>query len=115
MNKSMSPIWAAIAAGAATGTVLASLVLIIGVGQVSSGLGLVLDLFAAFLIGGVLAGGIAALIQWRRLMSASDGSAPPGWYDSPEQDGTQWLWSGTKWTQRTRTAPDRIRRIEPVT
>lgn len=114
MNKSMSPIRDAVAVGTVAGAILASVVLVVGVNQVSDGLTMVLDLLTAFIIGAALAGSVAGFVQWHRKMNTSDGSAPPGWYDSPEQDGTQWLWTGTEWTDRTRSTPERIRKIDPV-
>lgn len=114
MNANMSPIRAALAVGAIAGTILASLVLLTGIDQIGYGVGILMDLLTAFVVGAALGGAIAAFIQYRRLVDASEGSASPGWYESPEQDGTEWFWSGTKWTDRTRESRERIRKIDPI-
>jgi hypothetical protein len=66
-----------------------------------------LDIFFAFAFGLGMVGGLAAFVQWRRLAKALGDVAPPGWYDSPEDDTVQWFWSGTRWTDRTRPTPPR--------
>jgi hypothetical protein len=112
MKNRMSPVRAGFSVGFIAGTVLAIIILVISVNRVSDGTGALLDAMTAFVIGGVIAGGLGAFVQSRRLAASTGGAAPPGWYDSPEDDGTQWYWSGSKWTDRTRTAPERIRRID---
>ncbi len=114
MNKSMSPVRAALSVGAIAGTVLASVVLLVGFNNIGYGMGIILDLLTAFFVGAVLAGPVAGVVQHYRLVKASEGSAAPGWYDSPEEDGTEWFWSGTNWTDRTRESRDRIRRIDTI-
>ena len=114
MNANMSPTRAALSVGAIGGTVSALLIVLIGFNQMGSGLGILLDLLTAFVVGAVLTGSIAAFAQSRSLINASEGSASPGWYDSPEEDGTEWFWSGTKWTDRTRPARERIRRFDSI-
>ena len=112
VKKRMTPIRAGFSVGAVAGVALALFVLFMGVNGVSDGLSTFVDSFTAFLIGAVIAGIVAAFIQSRRLRSASGDAPPPGWYDSPEEDETQWYWSGSSWTDRTRPAPQRVRRIE---
>lgn len=112
MNTYLSPARAALSAGAIGGTVFATMILVVGFNQIGFGIGALLDLLTAFVLGALLTGSVAAFVQYRRLLKASEGSAAPGWYDSPEEDGTEWFWSGTGWTDRTRPARDRIRKID---
>lgn len=106
MKRSMTPLQAGIAWGVPVGLLIAVVALISGSlrGGLISGL---LDITLAFLLGAALAGGVAAFVQWRRIAGTLGDVAPPGWYDSPENDGTQWFWTGTRWTDRTRPIPPR--------
>lgn len=65
---------------------------------------LLTDALVAFLVAGLVAGLLGGFIRWRQLARRIDDAPPPGWYNSPDDDGTQWFWSGAQWTERTRKA-----------
>jgi len=102
----MSPLQAGIAWGVPGGVIVAVVAALSGVYRVGV-MAALMDVVLAFVVGAALVGAIAAFVQWRRVVSALGDVAPPGWYDSPDNDGNQWFWSGTKWTDRTRPAPPR--------
>jgi hypothetical protein len=105
--KRMSPLQAGVAWGVPAGVVVGMTAMLSGVYRVEGPLAGLMDVALAFALGAVLIGGIAAFVQWRRIVSSLGDVAPPGWYESPEQDGTQWFWTGTRWTDRTRPTPPR--------
>lgn len=107
MRRRMSPTQVGVAAGVPGGLMMAMLSLLSGVYQSGGFFPGIMDAVIAFAFGAAMVGGVAAFIQWRRVMSSLGDVAPPGWYDSPDNDGTQWFWSGTRWTDRTRPAPPR--------
>ncbi len=113
MKKStMSPLQAGLAWGVPAGFAVAAVAVLTGSFDSGAMAGL-LDAVLAFILGAVLVGAIAMFVQWRRIVGKLGDVAPPGWYDSPEDDGTQWFWTGTRWTDRTRQAQPRtqMRRI----
>lgn len=107
MKRQLTPTQAAVAWGVPVGLLVAVIALLSGVYQVQGPLSGLLDAVLAFVIGATLAGVIAGFVQWRRIVSGLGDVAPPGWYDSPDEDGTQWFWTGTRWSDRTRPAPPR--------
>ena len=107
MQRRMTPVQVGVAAGIPAGLVLGLLSLLSGVIQADGATAGLLDAIVAFAFGAALVGGIAAFVQWRRIVVGLGDVAPPGWYDSPESDGTQWFWTGTRWTERTRPIPPR--------
>lgn len=102
----MSPLQAGIAWGIPGGVLIAVVAALGGVYR-SGVMAALMDVVLAFIVGTAMVGAIAAFVQWRRVVSALGDVAPPGWYDSPDHDGTQWFWTGTKWSDRTRSAPPR--------
>ena len=106
MKQQMSPIQVGLSWGIPAGLVMA-LVAVLAGGMSSGLLASGLDLMFAFVFGVILVGGIAAFVQWRRVAKSMGDVAPPGWYDSPEEDGTQWFWTGTSWSDWTRPVPPR--------
>ena len=107
MKSRMTPLQIGLAWGVPAGLGMAFIALLTGVVSASGALAGGLDVVFAFAFGLIMVGGLAAFIQWRRLVSLLGDVAPPGWYDSPEDDGTQWFWTGTHWSERTRVAPPR--------
>lgn len=107
MKRQMTPLQSAIAWGIPVGLVVAVIALLSGVYRVEGVLSGLLDAVLAFVIGATMSGAIAGFVQWRRIASGLGDVAPPGWYDSPEEDGTQWFWTGTRWSDRTRVTPPR--------
>jgi hypothetical protein len=107
MKNRMTPVQAGLAWGVPAGVGMAFVALLTGVVSASGALAGGLDVIFAFAFGLILVGGIAAFVQLRRIMGQLGDVAPPGWYDSPEDDGTQWFWTGTRWSDRTRPAPPR--------
>jgi len=106
MNRTMTPLQTGIAWGVPAGLLVAAIALISGSFRSGMMSGL-MDVVLAFLLSSALVGGIAAFVHWRRIARTLGDVAPPGWYDSPEDDGTQWFWTGTRWTDRTRPTPPR--------
>ncbi len=105
--KRMSPLQAGVAWGVPAGVVVGMTAMLSGVYRVEGLVAGLMDVVLAFALGAVMIGGIAAFVQWRRIVNSLGDVAPPGWYDSPEDDGTQWFWTGTRWTERTRPTPPR--------
>lgn len=106
MKRTMTTAQIGIAWGVPGGLLVAAIAFVSGSLRAGVLTGL-LDVILAFLLGAALVGGIAAFVQWRRIARNLGDVAPPGWYDSPEEDGTQWFWTGTRWTDRTRPVPPR--------
>lgn len=106
MKSTMNPLQTGLAWGVPAGLLIAAISVISGTFDSGAIAGL-MDALLAFIIGTVLVGGLAAFVQWRRIARQLGDVAPPGWYDSPEEDGTQWFWTGTRWTDRTRPTPPR--------
>lgn len=107
MKSRMSPLQVGLAWGVPAGLGMAVIALLTGVIGASGAFAGGMDVIFAFAFGLGLIGGVAAFVQWRRLARALGDVAPPGWYDSPEDDGTQWFWTGTRWSDRTRPTPPR--------
>jgi hypothetical protein len=112
MNTHKSPLQFGIVVGVPVGMIFAAIIMMVGVGGSAGGTNALADGFSAFLIGGVVAGGIATLISWHKETNKSGHGTPAGWYDSPEQAGTEWYWSGTAWTEQSRPRQDRVKRID---
>lgn len=108
MKRRLSPLQAAVAWGIPGGLVVGLIAMLGGVYQIEGVMAALLDALVAFVIGAALVGAVAAFVQWRRIVAALGDVAPPGWYDSPDEDGTQWFWTGTRWSGRTREAPPRM-------
>lgn len=108
MRTRMSPLQLGVAIGLPAGLIMGLLSLLSGITESVGMFAGMLDALFAFVFGAALVGGIAAFIQWRRVVRSLGDVAPPGWYDSPEDDNTQWFWTGTKWTDRTRPTPPRM-------
>ena len=107
MKSKMSPLQIGLAWGFPIGLVMALTSVLAGSLSGSSIVVGGLDVVFAFFFGLILFGGVAAFVQWRRIANSMGDVAPPGWYDSPEADGTQWFWTGTKWSEMTRPVPPR--------
>ena len=107
MKSRMSPLQVGLAWGLPVGLGMAFTSVLAGSLAGSSIVVGGLDVVFAFFFGMVLFGGLAAFVQWRRIANAMGDVAPPGWYDSPEEDATQWFWTGTKWSEMTRPVPPR--------
>ncbi len=106
MKRTMSPLQMGIAWGVPAGLLVAAIALMSGSLHAGVLTG-VMDIVLAFCLAAALVGGIAAFAHWRRIARTLGAVAPPGWYDSPDNDGNQWFWTGTRWTERTRPVPPR--------
>jgi len=103
----LTPLHVGAAVGVPAGLVLGVLSLISGVIQSGGAVIGLLDAVFAFIFGAILVGGIAAFVAWRREVGSLGDVAPPGWYESPEDEKLQWFWTGSRWTERTRPTPPR--------
>ncbi len=107
MKSRMSPLQVGLSFGIPAGLGMSFVAMLTGVVGTSGIFAGLLDVVIAFAFGMAVVGGLAGFIQWRRVVKSLGDVATPGWYDSPEDDGTQWFWTGTHWSDRTRVAQPR--------
>ncbi|MDA9912834.1 DUF2510 domain-containing protein [Candidatus Nanopelagicales bacterium] len=112
MHGLKAPLQLGVVVGVPVGIVFAAIIMMVGVNGSAGGSSAIMDGLSAFLIGGLVSGGVATVVAWYRQTKTGHGSTPAGWYDSPENDGTEWFWSGKAWTERTRPRQERVKRID---
>lgn len=104
MKRRMHPVRLGLAVGLPIGVLMALVVEFASISQ--PGLASLQDALLAFVLGVLIFGGFAGFVQWLLIERHRVPDADPGWYDSPEDDATQWYWDGHQWTDQTRAAPD---------
>ena len=75
--KRMSPLQAGVAWGVPAGVVVGMTAMLSGVYRVEGLVAGLMDVVLAFALGAVMIGGIAAFVQWRRIVNSLGDVAPP--------------------------------------